>query len=121
MLNRSGSVESSKSPLRMERSFDMDSMDTRSQKDLKNLNTSGVVNEDYPLEFAKSPVPKMMNQTRNFAREGGIGFSQTLKSQSLAKTLNDLVASQSPSKGALDNSQSLLQYLIEEPEFNAEQ
>jgi hypothetical protein len=38
------------------------------------------VNEDYPLEFAKSPIPKMMNQTRNLARDGGLGFSQTLNS-----------------------------------------
>ena len=77
---------------------------------MKNYKKSGLVNEDYPLEFAKSPIPKMMNQTRNLARDGGLGFSQTLNSQSFARTINDFEGGQSPSKGILDTSQSQLQY-----------
>ena len=83
--------------------------------------TSGLVNEDYPLEFARSPIPKMMNQTRNVVRDGGLGFSQTLNSQSFTRTLKDIEVGQSASKGNLDTSQSQLQYLIEEPDFNIDQ
>lgn len=80
--------------------------------------TSGQVNEDYPLEFAKSPIPKMMNQTRNVARDAGLGFSQTLNSQSFTRTIKDFEVGQSASKGILDTSQSQPQYQIEEPDFN---
>jgi hypothetical protein len=68
------------------------------------------VNEDYPLEFAKSPIPKMMNQTRNVARDAGLGFSQTLNSQSFTRTIKDFEVGQSASKGILDTSQSQPQY-----------
>jgi hypothetical protein len=75
---------------------------------MKNYKTPGLVNEDYPLEFAKSPIPKMMNQTRNLARDGGLGFSQTLNSQSFSRTIKDFEGGQSPSKGILDTSHSQL-------------
>jgi hypothetical protein len=45
----------------------------------RKLNTSGMImSEDYPTDIPlTSPIPKMMNQTRNYAKDNGLGLSST--------------------------------------------
>ena len=98
ILNRSGTCENSVSPTRNDSSFDEDNrhhLATITPNDLmKNIKTPALFNEDYPVEFARSPIPKIMNQTRNVARDGGLGFSQTLNSQSFTRTIKDFEGGQ---------------------------
>ena len=94
----------SPSPDRNDASLEEELMVSQTPGMSKKLNTSGLMNEDYPLDFATtSPIPKMMYQTRNLARDGGLGLSSTMNSKQMYKTLKDFV-SNSPSKGILDNS-----------------
>jgi len=108
LLNRSGTMEKatreSHSPDRNDVSLEEELMVSQTPGMSKKLNTSGLMNEDYPLDFATtSPIPKMMYQTRNLARDGGLGLSSTMNPKQMYKTLKDFV-SNSPSKGILDNS-----------------